>query len=199
MKIITKIRDYYDPMISVYGRDEKIVYDRRGNKDIGVVHKTGYHHPKDSPDNWDCRIFSICDGYFPVVVKNYGEEYRWLPEHMPKSIKVVGGYIAGGENNNEHRATHLFNRYYGKKSDLNTKYQQPVLLENIGIHYGGVYIPVLAEWGFPKIIPADEMYNKIYTWLCWSIDNPPIPNNQTDKEKVVSHGFDVKTSFRNIK
>jgi hypothetical protein len=186
-------------MISVYGRDEKIVYDRRGNKDIPVYYKPSFYRPKDSPDNWDCLIFSICGGYFPVVVKNYGEEYRWLPEHMPKSIQVTGGHIAGGESHNEHRAVHLFHRFYNKKSELNTKHQQPVLLENVSMFNGGVYIPVLAEWGFPKMISADEMYNKIYSWLCWSIDNPPIPNNQTDKEKIVSHGFDTKTSFRNVK
>jgi hypothetical protein len=186
MKIITKNRDYYDPMIAVYGRDEKIVYDRRGNEEISVGHKTNYYHSKDRPDCWDCRVFSICGEYFPVVVKNYGEEYRWLPEQMPKSIEI------SRKDYTELNAIHCFKKYYGKKSDLNTKHQQPVLLQ----HRSGISIPILAEWNFPKMIPADEMYNKIYTWLCWSIDNPPIPNNQTDKEKVVSHGFDVKKSFR---
>lgn len=32
-----------------------------------------------------------------------------------------------------------------------------------------------------------------------SNDNPPLPDNMTDKDKVLSHGFDLKTSFRKCK
>lgn len=192
MKIISKHKDYYDYIVGTYDRDEKIVYDRRGDNEIHVYHKPSFYKSKYSPDDWSCMVFSICGGYFPIVVKNNGEEYRWLPEHMPKSVRVFNG-----TNNSELYAIKTFDRFYEKKSDLNTKYKQPVLLRSAR-GYGDPYvcIPILAEWGFPKIIPANDMYNKIYSWISWSIDNPPIPNTQTDKEKVAAHGFDAKKSFR---
>jgi hypothetical protein len=186
MKIISKHKDYYDPMVVVYGRDEKIIYDRRASGEIGILKK-----PKLSSsleNRWSFRLFSICDEYFPLVVKNNGEEYRWQPEQFPKRITLK----------RENRWSHEFyclsklNKYYGKKSTLNSETGQPVLIQS----FGQSNIPILAEWNFPKMISADDMYHKIYTWLCWIIDNPPIPNNQSDKEKIISHGYDPKTSFR---
>lgn len=95
-----------------------------------------------------------------------------------------------------------FLRGSGYKTDLNEKYRSPVVCEskkwncNKREFEDGFYIPNLEKWGFAKIIPAEEMYMNIYDYLGWLIDNPEKPNNQTDKEKVASHGFDVKTSFR---
>jgi len=40
------------------------------------------------------------------------------------------------------------------------------------------------------------MYQKVYAFLSWLKDNPELPNNQNDKEKIVSHGMDAKRSFR---
>lgn len=191
MKIISKFKDYYDHIVGTYGRDEKIVYDRRDNDDIHVYHKPHTYNYKGTPDNWDCRIFSICGGFFPVVIKNYGEEYRWLPEHMPKSIRIFNR-----TNGSELQAINTFDRFYEKKSELNTEYRQPILLRYTYSGKTDVVIPCLAEWGFPKMISANDMYNKIYSWISWSIDNPPISNTQTDKEKVAAHGFCPKKSFR---
>lgn len=60
-------------------------------------------------------------------------------------------------------------------------------------------LPFLKEFEMYRWLPADEAFQKIYTFISWMKDNPPIPNKQTDIEKVESHGFDKKTSFRNIK
>jgi len=40
------------------------------------------------------------------------------------------------------------------------------------------------------------MYCIIYAFLGWLKDNPAPANNQTDKDKIVAHGFDLKSSFR---
>lgn len=40
------------------------------------------------------------------------------------------------------------------------------------------------------------MYQKVYAFLSWLKDNPVPPNNQSDKDKIASHGMDVKRSFR---
>ena len=63
-------------------------------------------------------------------------------------------------------------------------------------HICGKIYPAVAKYGFPSILDSRTMYGMIYDYLGWLKDNPPPPDNQTDKQKVVSHGFDPKRSFR---
>ena len=43
---------------------------------------------------------------------------------------------------------------------------------------------------------AKKVYIEVETFLGWLVDNPPLPDEQTNIGKVVSHGFDKRTSFR---
>ena len=85
----------------------------------------------------------------------------------------------------------------GKKSLENVNHRKPVLICDT---YNGKAIenaiPILSGFGIPSILDAHKIFQDIYAFLGWLKDNPEIPNNQTDKEKVVAHGFDVKRSFR---
>ena len=67
-------------------------------------------------------------------------------------------------------------------------HQEYLLVEN--------KIPRLGEIGFGKIYPAEEIYQD----LSYFIDNVMYIEEKniimSDKEKVVSHGFDLKSSFR---
>jgi len=62
-------------------------------------------------------------------------------------------------------------------------------------------IPILNDLGFASVIPAEIMYQDI-SYFLGNIINPspdmmPEPDPaMTDKERVLSHGFDLKTSFR---
>ncbi len=91
------------------------------------------------------------------------------------------------------------NRHFEKKghsTDVNQKLGQPVLEQTSTYPKYEYGIPILAKYGFPSIIDSRTMYGMIYDYLGWLKDNPPPPDNQTDKQKVVSHGFDPKRSFR---
>lgn len=50
-----------------------------------------------------------------------------------------------------------------------------------------------------KFISAEEIYQQISAFIGYLKDHPEIPNKQTDLEKVQSHGFDLKKSFRHRK
>lgn len=58
--------------------------------------------------------------------------------------------------------------------------------------------PILDETWIPSLIPAEEVWNNITDYLL-SIKEPPIIDNRTDIQHLESHGFDKKTSFRNVK
>lgn len=58
--------------------------------------------------------------------------------------------------------------------------------------------PILEGTWIPSLIPAEEVWNNISDYLL-SIKEPPIIDNRTDVQHLESHGFDKKTSFRNVK
>ena len=167
MKIICSKhqKDYYDHLVSHYGYDDHIVYDRRSNS---LNKKLDYY---------DEFLFSICGEYVPMLKK----DGKFIFDPRGHGLKWY--------------ETSLFSKYQNKKSTLNTKHRQPILLVNMS-NSAVVRVPVLKEFGFASYIDAHEMYQKVYAFLSWLKDNPELPNNQTDKEKIVSHGMDIKHSFR---
>ena len=59
-------------------------------------------------------------------------------------------------------------------------------------------IPILSACGIPEIIEATEMYNAIdeHFSLEKSDSESTVAEGTTNKDKIVNHGFDTKTSFR---
>jgi hypothetical protein len=86
-------------------------------------------------------------------------------------------------------------------TNVNARLRQPILLcdmhskRDVSKEHGA-FIPNLSEYGIPSIIDSHRIYQQIVAFLGWLKDNPVPPDNQTDKDKVVSHGFDLKNSFR---
>jgi hypothetical protein len=54
---------------------------------------------------------------------------------------------------------------------------------------------ILKETKLPSILNAEDIYNAIEEWLSHKKDDV-VHDSMTDKEKIVSHGFDTKESFR---
>lgn len=177
MKIISQFRDYYDHEVSYFGYDPTRVYDRRLDRNTLNYYNRGN-------DTW--LYFAIC-GFVQAVYKLNDKYYFKYTDEL--KIEVEKANVRYFCNN--------FLQYYGK-TDLNLKFRQPVLLFgcNYDIFKDNPVIVKLSEYGFPANIPSREMYAKIYEFLGFLKDNPPIEDKRTDKEKVYSHGFDVKTSFR---
>lgn len=178
MKIISKHKDYYDHLVGHYGYDETIVYDRRNKS-------TPWNLPKFGEGQY---LLSICNKFYPVVHVN-GKFYHEYSEDLPK---------------NYHNHSLFFSRYYykgwRKSSEFNIKHRTPVILCEQGCRgaYVGedVFIPTLSQFGIPSIIDAHTMYQMIYNFLSWLKDNPEPPNNQSNSNKIVAHGFDLRKSFR---
>ena len=58
--------------------------------------------------------------------------------------------------------------------------------------------PIMDGTWSPSFIAAEEVWNNITDYLL-SIKEPEIIDNRTDVQHLESHGFDKKTSFRNVK
>ena len=169
MKIIGGKKDYYDYLVSHYGYDEHIVYDRRNTKPITC--------------KWeDQLLFHICGETIPVIQE---ENHSFIFD--PQSPLLSNSW-------KDVYKKDWMKQWHKKPTKLNEKLRQPILCETSWSN--DPFIPCLADFGFGGQIEAHKMYEKIYAFLGWLKDNPAPPDNQTDKEKIVSHGFDKKTSFR---
>ena len=160
MKIISKLPDYYDFLVAKFGYDDSRVYDRR--------------NPREAPDSnnkMDCQL----------IVAITGTEYR-VVRYKEKLYHKPSPELDHHDNN-----FFIYNAA-GRATTLNQKYRQPVLIESwyyIGrTQHTYPFIPNLGKLGFAAVVPAEEMYMKIYNYLGWLKDNPEPPNNQTNKEKI---------------
>ena len=59
--------------------------------------------------------------------------------------------------------------------------------------------PILRELAIVRrYIPAEFIWNSVYNYICKQKEKE-IVDTRTDVQKAESHGFDKKTSFRNVK
>lgn len=190
MKIRSSYKDYYDYLQGIKGIDEKVQLIRIGS----------YTCPKDVKDG-DQFKFYIMQEIITLVYYNkrfYTHEELW---EMGKKRGFVRNHFGFEEpviqdcdkTNKWEYETHILQkplREYEIRS-YNEKFGNCPIVLIQGDEF--IKFPKLTEFGMGRFFPPEEIWNKLYNWVSQVQD---IPNNQTNKEKIVSHGFDVRTSFR---
>ena len=202
MKIIDNKKDYYDYLMGIYGIDEKIVYDRRTSITKDYFFKSNgyeFEQGKTPLDNAYEMILRVGNMQY-VFSRNKDTNFKWV---MPK-ISYRGyyrGYMQQVETINNPRRISDEELEEMKDNDC------PIVLK---LYYsdkraywydrGGIVIknPILSTFGvIPKFIPANEIWENVYDFISHKNDKK-IVDNRTDVEKLESHGFDKRTSFRNM-
>jgi hypothetical protein len=188
MRIISKFKDYYDYIQGIYGVDEKLILDR-----------TTFYK-------------------MPYVPTDYINETFYIGEYMIQGIWLDGICLFGDDILNHPKIE--FYKAYGKKDDdiyyiKNSIYGRDKILKKIKFlgdkspTYKQDYpillsgnnkilkCPILKDYGIQKILPAEEIWKYLSDWLSRRISNneKPVPIGD-DKTRILSHGFDLKTSFR---
>ena len=226
MKIIAKHPDYYDHYAHVFGIDPLIRYERNSDfpeppKKVFTHSRPGKCDLK-LVRFFVCG--TVYDILFDAVLEKllYGDQISQLSEEQMKStmypkkpgylgtvrhpkvaeVTLWGDYkdkkyyvLTEPMNIDEFRT--VFEPYF--KNGTNNRYKDQNLILNCPVvmttNDRCFKNPILANWGFGNIIPAGELFTKISNWFLERMDRE-IPDNQTDMEKLTSHGFDRKTSFR---
>ena len=118
------------------------------------------------------------DSRFYVIADN--------SKHLVKVLKVP----------TKHKDLELRPVFYSNKTEYispNDKYNCPILRWHKQTDDFAKF-PVLSDYQVHKVFTAQEMWIMLTEWLG---REKVIPNKQTDKEKILSNGFDLKSSFRN--
>lgn len=202
MKIISKFKDYYDYLQGVYGVDEKVVFDRRF-KNEEFYRPDWVLFPGHVLRPFEKYTFAICGTLYEVYYWDgklyFGEQFEMIPgieKHKNFYFKAKGYYYT-------FNGARIDSIYHGEKTVINKDLNIPICLLTPAsfseFNYDGWKIKAtnfrLTDFGFSKFIPAKEMYIMLSTFLS---KEPETKNKQTDKEKIISHGFDYKKSFRKM-
>jgi len=201
MKIITKMKDYYDYMVGTYGMDPLTVYDRRNIDSVGIEYP--------NKDGYDSRTFFICGTKYKIYYYR-GDIYHTEDELLVLNDRLKrNGYdgILSNWRRNSSTIVHAHFRQHNGNTDNNDVHGEPILMykDTYWDYNNGskntrdkFVVPLLREYGLARYITANEMFQNVYSFLS-KLKDKEVPNNQTDIEKVVSHGFDKKISFRHRK
>ena len=217
LRIIDKNKDYYDYLAHQPDSDEGVTFDRRGsiplrNEDFFNILSGHVKHHKyyrrywwfweEEPAKYN-KFFAVRAGvklfliglklevdesdFRNCILKSYKMELIKTFEDFDYRGKILD--IVSVEN------IDILVTAINKKRLENVKLSE-LVIKNMGLP-DEFYI--LKNIGIPSIIPPEQIYYGMETYL-FSLKNDQNCESKglTDSEKIVNHGFDKRTSFRNM-
>lgn len=207
MRIIDKNKDYYD-YLQCY--DDNLVYDRRGSiiltdEDICNLW-SGWHN--DFSDKY--LLLQVGYSYWLILAKceSTAVSISNCPQCIEYSLELVDYWkdynhfdkLHFGTVKKDYSVEFMFSKKFDWKSNLindikmgNYEYVKDFTvdiykkIENINLIFHNIKIP--------SIVKAEDLYNAFDEYFSHLKDDVKV-DNMTDIEKVESHGFNKKTSFR---
>jgi len=210
MKIISKFKDYYDYYQGIYGMDAKLTLDR-----------TEFYKQTFEPSDYSVHRFWVCgwlvEGMYLKGQYYYGEDIENLdlidnPRKLKFRPHLIHYYEVKTPKSFRYNIDILKYPLQFKDVPRNLDYFKPIVkiecpndkLE-CPILYKSVFgndvfdsslfskFPILSDFQFYKVFTDFQMWTMLTEWLG---REKKIENNQTNNEKILSNGFDLKTSFR---
>ncbi len=195
MRIISKFKDYYDYLKGVYGEDPKLILDRTDFFSLDTPTATSmctlYIGDYQVDVIWiDGKAYSGKDiEPFDTPVKK--RRFSWSWERYDDTSHYRVKYKVGN----------TFYTLYPLRAPLRLE-NSPTYKENCAILYSDKkdeYIknPILREYDIQVTLPAYDVWLYLSEWLGRQItlNEKEVPIGD-DKTRILSHGFDIKTSFR---
>jgi len=223
MKIISKLKDYYDWCISKRGVDSLVVYNRFGDTWVPNYH----YDPNFARERFRHARFFIAGMVYDLVVDPKEKKILWGQDAFDafalESLETISVNISEAIAVNDDDVKLFLTRpvTYNRFREIcssayvlrhcipacwtdnlvyrenpNEYFSCPVIMTDTPRTNNRLFMDVkLSDWNFGGIVDAETMFDNIYNWLLQRMEKT-IVNNQTDKEKIVSYGFDLKSSFR---
>lgn len=200
MKIISKYKDYYDYLQGIYGVDNRLILDRTKGSAKNLPGHTGKH------------ILVICGkvleyvhfnntNYFNEDIAQFNEKGKWSlyylrvkPKYLINLDIIPKNHFNSDKIYYPTLSEDIHNIYPGLK-ELSKKC--PIFIYHENSRTIWREFPCLLELGVNKQIEAKDMWIMLSEWLGNRItENEPVVPVGDDKVRILSAGFDLKTSFR---
>ncbi len=213
MLILSKYKDYYDYLSGIYGVDPKIVLDRRietpafeffqnetkllhfyicGLTCLGV-YKQGKFYWTDDLKSLETRTEEEIDKYKGKKLYNHPGELTYDQIVRVQVVDPSERFIRTGA---AHSNVPIVP--YKDKQEHNKTQNCPIIYDQYGSGNPNHFVnyPRLDQFKINRLIPPQDIYLMLSEWLSPKDD---VITPMTDKQKIVSAGFDLKHSFRNTK
>lgn len=191
MIIISRRKDYYDYLVGVYGRDEKKVFNRRSD----ITSKEILHSDFGRYRNLNIYDLIICNRIYRVEQVKEGE---W---ELHKFHSVDTNYKGERRHYRESQVSDLKDFEYFIPKPPNMDVDSPIAIR--GTYHKEYRLdgltPILSTFGIPSVLGAEELYSEIDMYISNLMSQEEDKGEQSDKNKLLSKGFDDKTSFRHRK
>lgn len=204
MKIVSKLKDYYDHMAFLYAIDENLIFDRR--------EMLAVRYPYDSIADDDVIKVSVavCGLRYDGVASN--GKFYWGDERSQFGVEITDKELKHNLHykyfveSDSTKAIYIRNRngtpYEVLVSPIPTKVNDLlrcpiVLLCNKNRDNYHSLLPRLMDIDFAKVMSPNKMWIELSNWFSQRLSATEVSDdNMSDKEKITSHGFDLKKSFR---
>lgn len=223
MKIKSNFKDFYDFIGNQYGGgDPKITY-LRHKIDIGSIEGKVTALPDENctPNfMYHYKWLIICGRYYLLLkpsashpkykhVKYIEEPWHYLDE--TKHADIYSFFVTKKKPKHSFQAGCSYQDYIGRYSEelvrISRIIDAPVFCITHTVRWSkDVFlddnVPILSSYGIPSLISAQQMYQEIAYFIsnkmCENADIKP-PVIVSNKDLIVSKGFDLNQSFRHRK
>lgn len=201
MKIVSKLKDYYDHMAFLYGIDENLIFDRQGMFAI--------HDPSVGGYNVDKVSVAVCGVRYDGIVSN--GKFYWGDERAKFGVDITERelkynlhwkYFVESDSTKAIYIRTISSPYevliHPTPTKVNDLLSCPIVLlcnkNRDGYHYK---LPRLMDIDFGRVMSPDKIWTELSNWFSQRLGATEVSDdNMSDKEKITSHGFDLKKSFR---
>lgn len=221
MRILSKFKDYYDFAQPYYdGGQNSVTFIREQKtyekdvdkflvKDFSGDQRISWKHPQayiDFPEVEEALgVSTHVEQYFIAIADQLVSFHKITPDsHRHEDFyfsteRGVRVFKINRYRSNKHTIPEILKTSdYKKVVELQQEFGSPIILirfdsnKKIKIEVN----PSLMEYKINHLLgDSKQIYQEIEMWLT-NHNNKVVESNITDKEKIVSHGFDKRTSFR---
>ena len=211
MKIVSPFKDYYDYLAGIYGVDERIVYLRNSVKTNYVMSKERFIFDFSFADKF-AKQYLVVNGrryLFIDISKCHFDKPHWVMFNYEQAIQESKASFSYGRWSGQ---AHTYTQGYTCEEliDISRKVGSPIfsVIGSDWIRHKGYQLhiegnaPRLIEYGFAKIIPAEQLYQELEYFLSNVLNESPDikpPVTISNEDMIESKGFDKKISFRHRK
>lgn len=204
MRIVSKFHDYYDIGLKL-GYDSYVDYIRtpreidfseslapedRNTRDYFRQNILTPHQYLNAKYNYEFVVIGFCGAFYPLVILN-----KWGAE--PKFCYSYEEFCSIIDDSRYKHYKSFFDTVKSlKNEELFLSNRAPIIIVEYGVKTKATWNGLLRRYNFARIIDPYQAFQKIDMFLSnLAAPEKPLPP-RTDLEKLQSHGFDKKISFR---
>jgi hypothetical protein len=217
MRILDKHKDFYDYLAGIYGIDNTVFFDRRGSIKLNQNDLIKSFYVENDFYGWNNNysktllqvytndLYAIIEaGYYQYLLRAYNITRKKLGD-LSSCVYTYDGDIELVRvfSDNKHYNDSPINMYpvsvYNYSLRKNKELPKNLNYSNdIRPHHKKVIKnPIFTDTRIPSILDAQTIYVNIFDYISSKADFD-IVDTRDDVAKAVDHGFDKKTSFRNM-